>query len=185
YEVAMMKHTLELEAEVGVKLGGLLTWAFTFPGTPYFAGYRVLASNGIKLPVLGAFQLLGSLDGVRLPLGSTGARALDDILANGVRGDPDVDGIATLNGAAVQILLWNYHDDLVTAAAAPVHLVITVPPSFGARVHLSHLRVDESHGDAYTTWVAQGMPASPSADQLAVLRQAMDPASLVPDGTVA
>ncbi len=86
YEIAMMKHTLELEAEVGVKLGGLLTWAFTFPGTPYFAGYRALATNGINLPVLGAFELLGRLAGTRLPLTSSGARTLDDILANGVRG---------------------------------------------------------------------------------------------------
>src|SRR6185369_14226312 len=126
YEIAMMKRTLELEAAMGVKLGGLLTWAFTFPGTPYFAGYRVLATNGINLPVMGAFKLLGALAGSRLPLTSSGARPLDDILANGVRGEPDVDGMATLNGQAVQVLLWNYHDDLVPAAATPVHLAIAV-----------------------------------------------------------
>jgi xylan 1,4-beta-xylosidase len=185
YEIAMMKHTLELEAEVGVNLGGLLTWAFTFPGTPYFAGYRVLATNGINLPVLSAFQLLGRLAGTRLPLTSSGARPLDDILANGVRAEPDVDGIATLNGAAVQVLVWNYHDDLVAVAAAPVQLAVTVPASFGPRVRVSHLRVDESHGDAYAVWVAQGMPASPSATEVAALQQAMDPASLTADRTVA
>jgi xylan 1,4-beta-xylosidase len=185
YEVAMMKHSLELEAEVGVRLGGLLTWAFTFPGTPPFAGYRVLATNGVDLPVLGAFKLLGRLAGKRIPLASSGARALDDILANGVRGEPDVDGLATLDGNTIQILVWNYHDDLVTADATPVHLIVTVPSSFGASVRISHLRVDETHGDAYTVWVSQGMPASPSADQLAALQQAMDPAPAVPDATVA
>ena len=47
YELAMMKHSLELEAEVGVKLAGLLTWAFTFPGTPYFAvTYWSIMANG-------------------------------------------------------------------------------------------------------------------------------------------
>ena len=185
YEIAMMKHSLELEAEVGVKLGGLLTWAFTFPGTPYFAGYRTLATNGINLPVMGAFELLGRLDGTRLPLTSSGARTLDDILTNGVRGDPDVDGMATLNGPAVQVLVWNYHDDIVTVAATPVHLAIQVPASFGALARVSHLRLDESHGDAYTVWVSQGMPASPSAAQVAALQQAMDPSLLVPDRTVA
>ena len=89
--------------------------------------------------------------------------------------------MATLNGAAVQVLVWNYHDDLVTVAATPVHLAVTVPASFGPRVRVSHLRVDESHGDAYTVWVSQGMPASPSAAELAALQQAMDPASLVAD----
>ena len=38
-----------------------MTWAFTFPGTPYFAGYRALTTNGIDLPVMGAFKLLGAL----------------------------------------------------------------------------------------------------------------------------
>ena len=185
YEIAMMKHTLELEAQMGVKLGGVLTWAFTFPGTPYFAGYRALATNGINLPVMGAFKLLGRLAGTRVPLTSSGARPLDGILASGVRGAPDVDGIATLDGAALQILVWNYHDDLVAVAATPVRLAITVPPTFGSRVRLAHLRVDESHGDAYAVWVSQGMPASPSEAQIAALQQAMDPETQDPDTTVA
>ncbi len=185
YEIAMMKHTIELEAQVGVKLGGVLTWAFTFPGTPYFAGYRVLATNGINLPVLSAFKLLGRLNGTRLPLNSSGALMLSDILTNGVRGKPEVDGMATLDGNAVQVLVWNYHDDIVTVAATPVHLTITVLPSFGSSVRVSHLRVDEMHGDAYSVWVSQGTPPNPSAAQVAALQQAMDPSPLVPDGTLA
>ena len=27
--------------------------------------------------------------------------------------------MATLNGQQIQVLVWNYHDDLVTAAASP------------------------------------------------------------------
>ena len=185
YEIAMMKHSIELAGEVGVKLGGVLTWAFTFPGTPYFAGYRTLATNGINLPVMSAFKLLGGLAGTRVPLTSSGARTLADVLANGVRAQPEIDGMATLDGAAVQVLVWNYHDDIVTVAATPVHLTIKVPADFGASVRIAHLRVDESHGDAYTVWVSQGMPASPSAAQVAALQQAMDPSSLVPDRTAA
>jgi xylan 1,4-beta-xylosidase len=183
YEIAMMKHTIELEALVGVKLGGLLTWAFTFPGTSYFAGYRTLATNAINLPVLSAFKLLGRLDGTRLPLTSSGAHTLGDILANGVRVQPEIDGLATLNGGAIQVLVWNYHDDIVTAPATPVHLAIKVPTSFGSSARVSHLRVDEAHGDAYTVWVSQGMPTSPSASQVTALQQAMDPSFLVPDST--
>jgi xylan 1,4-beta-xylosidase len=170
---------------VGINLGGVLTWAFTFPGTPYFAGYRALATSGIGLPVLGAFKLLGRLAGTRLPLTSDGARALGDILANGVRGQPDVDGMAALDGDIIRVLVWNYHDDIVTVAPTPVHLAIKVPASFGASARVSHLRVDDAHGDAYTVWVSQGMPASPSPSQIAALEQAMEPSSPVPDGTVA
>jgi xylan 1,4-beta-xylosidase len=185
YEIAMMKHTIDLGAQEGVELGGVLTWAFTFPGTPYFAGYRALATNGINLPVMGAFKLLGRLAGTRLPLTSSGAGTLDDVLASGVRGEPQIDGMATLDGDAVQLLVYHYHDDIVTAAATPVHLTIKVPARFGSMVRVSHLRVDESHGDAYTVWVSQGMPASPSAAQIAALEAAMDPSPLVPDGTSA
>ncbi len=185
YEIAMMKHTLELEAQVGVNLGGLLTWAFTFPGTPYFAGYRALATNGISLPVLNAFKLLGRLAGTRVPLTSSGALALSDLLTNGARGQPDIDGIATLDGTAVQVLVWNYHDDIVAVPATPVHLTVTVPASFGPSVRVSHLRVDETHGDAYTVWVSQGMPVNPSPTQVAALQQSMDPSPLVPDSTLA
>ena len=162
----------------------MLTWAFTFPGTPYFAGYRALATNGIDLPVLSAFKLLGRLTGTRLPLTSEGAQPLNDILANGVRGAPDIDGMATQHGSTIQVLVWNYHDELVPADATPVHLTIEVAPSFGPLAKVSHLRVDEAHGDAYSAWVSQGMPADPSAEQIASLQAAMEPSLLVPDSTV-
>lgn len=185
YEIAMMKRTLELEARIGVKVRGLLTWAFTFPGTPYFAGYRALTTNGIHLPVLNDFKLLGQLDGPRLPLTSSGALTLDQILAGSVRGaQADVDAMATLNGDKIQILVWNYHDDLVMVPDSPVHLSVKIPASFGNQVVASHLRVDANHGDAFTVWATQGSPAAPSATQIAALQAAMQPAPLGPDQTL-
>lgn len=184
YELAMMKHSIELESKVGVKLGGLLSWAFTFPGTPYFAGYRSLTTNGIDLPVLGAFKLLGRLSGTRLPLTSSAALALDELLMNSVRDQPEIDGIATRDDDTLQILVWNYHDDLVDAPVSRVHLTVALPTNVGPSVRVSHLRVDESHGDAYTTWLAQGMPANPSSAQVGALQRSMAPQPLVPDETV-
>ncbi len=183
YEVAMMKRTLELEARVGVNVRGLLTWAFLFNGTPYFAGYRALATNGIHLPVLNAFKLLGKLDGTRLPVTSSASSTLDDILTNSVRVAADVDGMATRNGRQVSVLVWNYHDDLVAVPETPVHLTVAVPASFGTRAVITHLRVNDTHGDAYTVWVSQGSPTAPSAEQSAALQQAMEPAPLEPART--
>ena len=180
YEVDMMKRTLELEARLGVKVRGVLTWAFLFESQPYFAGYRVLSSNGIHLPVLNAFKLLGSLGGDRVPVTSSGALTVDQIMSASVRQQADVDAMATLNGQAVQVLVWNYHDDLVTATATPVHLSVQVPTTFGTRVSVTHLRVDDTHGDPYTVWVSQGSPAAPSAAQVMQLQQAMQPAQLQP-----
>jgi xylan 1,4-beta-xylosidase len=184
YEVAMMKRTLELEARLGVKVRGLVTWAFLFDGGGYFPGYRALQASGIDLPVLNAFKLLGSLDGDRLPLTSSGARTLDDILTSSVRQVADVDAMATRNGRSIQVLVWSYHDDLVARAASPVRLRVKVPPEFGSTVTLAHLRADETHGDAYTTWVAQGKPAMPTPAQIQELQNAMQPVALEPMHTV-
>jgi xylan 1,4-beta-xylosidase len=178
YEVAMMKRSLDLAGVTNVNLRGVLTWAFTFPGTPYFAGYRALTTNGIHLPVLNAFKLLGSLSGERLPVASSGALALDEILAAGVRGQPDVDALAASDGDRIQILVWNYHDDLVFAEPARVTLDVAVPPAFGAYAAVTHTRVDETHGNAHAVWVSQGSPATPSDAELAALRNAMEPVLL-------
>ncbi len=184
YVVAMMKRTTELAEQSGVNLRGVLSWAFTFPGAPYFAGYRELSSNGIHLPVLNAFKLLGRLSGARLPVTSSGARPLEDMLAQGVREQPDIDGIATLDGDRLRVLVWSYHDDLVDAPSALATVRITVPAAFGARVRVTHTRVDAAHGNAFSVWTAQGSPPAPSLEQLAELREAMEPAQLEPERVV-
>jgi xylan 1,4-beta-xylosidase len=178
YEVAMMARTLELQTLTGVNLEGILTWAFTFPGTPYYAGYRALTTNGIDLPVLGAFKLLGALDGLRLPVNSDGRLSIDEILTNSVRKQPDIDAMATLNSNRIQVLLWNYHDDLVAAPASPVQLSVKVPASFGSSVSVTHLRVDDTHGNAYAVWTSLGSPTLPTAQQQLEMQQAMAPTPL-------
>ena len=181
----MMKRTLDLAGELGVNLRGVLTWAFTYPGTPYFAGYRALATNGIHLPVLNAFQLLGSLSGDRLPVTSSGALPLSELLESSVRDQPDIDALAARDGSRIQILVWHYHDDLVDAPPAAVTVDVSVPPGFGSSASVTHQRVDDAHGDAYSVWVSQGSPAAPSASQLAALREAMVPGELTPRHEVA
>jgi xylan 1,4-beta-xylosidase len=84
----------------------------------------------------------------------------------------------------IRVLVWNYHDDLEAAAAVPVHLSVKVPARLGSSLKVSHLRVDESHGDAHAVWLSQGAPVSPSAEQLATLQASMAPAALVPDQVV-
>lgn len=184
YEVATMKRTLELEARAGVNLRGVLTWAFVFPDEPYFAGHRTLATNGIHKPVLNAFKLLGALAGDRVPVTSSGALSLDQILESGVRQQPDIDGMATRDGNHVQVLVWSYHDDLVAQMATPVRVTVALPAGWGTRATVTHLRVDEMHGDAYTVWLGQGSPPVPTSSERAALVAAMEPGLLEPVRTV-
>jgi xylan 1,4-beta-xylosidase len=55
YTAASFPRKYELADQYGVSFEGALTWAFEFEDQPYFAGFRVLASNGIDLPVLNVF----------------------------------------------------------------------------------------------------------------------------------
>lgn len=178
YEVAMMKRTLDLAETLDIELRGVVTWAFTFPDAPYFAGYRALTTRGVRLPVFNAFALLAHLKGQRLPVESSGARPLADLLAAGVRDEPDVDALAASDGERVRVLVWNYHDDLVPADPAEVTLTVRVPEGFGPHALVTHTRVDEEHGDAHAAWQAQGAPETPSEQQLTELREAMKPVVL-------
>ena len=173
YEAAMMKHSLDLADSLKVNLRGLVTWAWTFPGSPYFSGYRELANGGIHKPVLEAFKMLAHLRGSRIPVKSAGARGLAGILTDGVRGTPDVDGLAAKDKDRVAVLLWNYHDDLTAADPVAVRLTLKLPAGFPAQAKLTHYRMDSTHSNAYTAWLAMGGPQTPSAAQLAQLRSAM------------
>jgi xylan 1,4-beta-xylosidase len=172
YEVSLMKHTLELAAREGVNLQGVLTWAFMFEGKDYFEGFRTLSTNGIHKPVLNAFKLLGMVQGNRIPVSSTGALGLDRILEEGVRDKPDIDGLATATDESVQVILWNYHDDMIPVEPAVVRLIIKAPDSIPSRARVVHYRIDDSHSNAYTRWVRLGSPQKPMPDVLAELRNA-------------
>lgn len=173
YEVAIMKHTIDLAEREGVNLRGILTWAFMFDGKDYFEGFRTLSTNGIQKPVLNGFKLLAMLQGNRIPLRSDGALGLDRILEDGVRRRPDIDGLATTMDNSTQVLLWNYHDDMVEAPPAPIKLVIEAPKGEFSRARITHWRIDDDHSNAHTRWLQLGSPQKPTAAQVAEMREAM------------
>ncbi len=67
YTAAAYARTLALAERHGVNFEGPLTWAFEFEDQPYFAGFRVLSTNGIALPVLNVFRMLGLMGGAAWP----------------------------------------------------------------------------------------------------------------------
>ncbi|MGB6432000.1 MAG: hypothetical protein WBF06_15575 [Candidatus Acidiferrales bacterium] len=162
--------TYELARKNGVNLEGSVTWALEFEGQPYFAGYRDLATNGVDKAVLNVFRMLGMLKGNWLPVTSSGGLPVEDILANGVTGAPDVNAIATRADSEVDVLVWNYHDDDVKASAASVQ--IHVDGLQKKQVSVEQFRMDETHSNAYRAWLDMGSPASPTAEQQTALERA-------------
>ena len=98
YTAASFARKHDLADKHGVNLEGALTWAFEFEDQPYFAGFRSLATNGIDLPVLNVFRMFSQMGGQRLAVESDDAMPLERILQSGVRGEPDVSALASLDG---------------------------------------------------------------------------------------
>jgi xylan 1,4-beta-xylosidase len=151
---------------------GAVTWAFEFEDQPYFAGFRELASNGLDKPVLNAFRMFGMLGAQRVPVTSSAALPTDDVVLNGVRGKSDIEAIATRTDHEIQIVIWNYHDDDLPAAAAPIDLMVEGLPPDTKRALIEHFRIDAHHSNAFTVWKEMGSPQSPSPAQYQQLQDA-------------
>ena len=157
YTAATVARECELAERDHVRLEGALNWSFEFEDQPYFAGQRVMATNGIDLPVLNVFRMLSRMSGSRIRAVSSGQVPLDEIMRNGVRGSPDVGAIASLDGRRMCILLWHYHDDDLPGPPALVSLRIAGPgASSGAS--LTEYRVDATHTNPAAIWKSMGSP---------------------------
>src|SRR5205085_1557595 len=170
YTAAQLARTYELAELHGVNLLGSVTWAFEFEDQPYFDGFRDLATNGIDKPVLNVFRMLGQMGGERIAVESTGALQLEAIRDNGVRGNPEVNALASRQERAVSVLVWNYHDDDLPAAPTEVEIVVAGLPN--GRTLLHHYRVDAAHSNAYEVWKKLGAPPQPTPEQYKQLEQA-------------
>jgi xylan 1,4-beta-xylosidase len=95
YTAASFARKHDLASKHGVNLEGALTWAFEFENQPYFAGFRVLASNNVDLPVLNIFRMFAQMAGTRVQAHSSEQVPLDKVMSEGVRGKPDVGVLAS------------------------------------------------------------------------------------------
>jgi xylan 1,4-beta-xylosidase len=171
YTAAVFARKHELAEKHGVNLEGALTWAFEFEDQPYFAGFRTLASNGLDKPVLNVFRMFSQMKGRRIKAESDHAVPLAAILKEGVRGEPDVSALASLDEKALCVLVWHYHDDDLPGPAAEVAVVVNGLPS-GGPMKLQHFRIDEDHSNAFAAWKKIGSPQQPTAEQYAQLEKA-------------
>ena len=172
YTATAFKSIFDLQDRRHVDLISMLSWSFEFEDKSYFEGFRSLATNGIDKPVLNIFRMFGLMSGDRVGTTSTGAVPLETLLATGVRGTPDVDAFATKSSREAAVMLWNYHDADVPAEPAPVTVTIAGIPAGIHRVLMQHYRIDRSHSNAYTVWLAMGSPQQPTPEQYATLRSA-------------
>jgi xylan 1,4-beta-xylosidase len=172
YTAAALKGLFELQDRHAVNLLAMLSWSFEFEDKDYFEGFRSLATNGIDKPVLNVFRMFGLMAGERVSTISSGSVPLDTLVSTGVRQTPDVDALATRGDREAAVLVWNYHDVDGPAEASSTTVTIAGEPAAVHRVLLEHYRLDATHSNAYTVWLAMGSPQHPTARQYAELKAA-------------
>ena len=172
YTAASFPRASELAAQHGVNLLGALTWAFEFEDQPPFAGFRALASDGLDLPVLNVFRMFAKMSGRRVPVTSSAALDAQTILKSGVRENPDVSALASLDHGKLAVLVWHYHDDDVPGPAAKVELNLSGLALPDGQVQAKLFRIDANHSNSYETWKRLGEPLPPSPEQYAKLEAA-------------
>lgn len=181
YTAASFARKHLLAEKHGVNLEGAVTWAFEFEDQPYFAGFRVMATNGLTLPVFNVFRMMAKMSGSRLDAQSTSDPGVESIIKSGVRGaNADVSALASLDAAKRQltVLVWHYHDDDVPGATAEVELALKNLPADASAPRLTHYRVDATHSNAYTLWQSLGAPVAPTRPQYTQLEAAAQLAQL-------
>ena len=97
---------------------------------------------------------------------------METMLSTGVRASADVDAMATAGASQASVLLWDYHDSAVPGDAANASVRIDGLPAGVHRALLQHYRIDATHSNAYTVWLAMGSPQHPTDAQTAQLKQA-------------
>lgn len=172
YTAASFAREYLLADQHGVNLEGALTWAFEFEDQPFFAGQRVLATNGIDLPVLNVFRMFAKMGGQRVATTSTAEVPLADIIKHGVGGAPDVAALAALEPHRLTIMSWHYHDDDIAGPSAAVNLQLEHLSGVNGTARVTEYRIDAAHTNPFNLWKSWGAPTAPDEKQYAALQQA-------------
>ena len=128
--------------------------------------------------MLNVFRMFAQMRGQRIATESSAEVPLARIMTSGVREQPDVGALASVDGSKVAVLVWHYHDDDVAGPDAAVSLSLAGLPAGGIR--LTHYRIDETHSNAYAAWRRMGSPLAPNDKQYQELLEASKLARVEP-----
>lgn len=169
YTAATYARTYELAKMYDVNIQGAVSWAFEYEDQEWFAGFRDMATNGIDKPVLNTLRMFGQMKGDFLTVNASRKISVEDIIANSVRVDEDINALASASDNSIAVMVWNYHDDDEIVEPADIEVLVN---SIGTdRVYVQHYRIDENHSNSYAVWKSMGSPQNPTPEQYDILEK--------------
>jgi xylan 1,4-beta-xylosidase len=171
YTAASVSRIYDMASFYGINLIGAVNWSFEFENQPWFAGFRSLATNGVDMPVLNVFRMLGMMSGSRVEVSGDMKYNFKSICDSGVRAQQtDINALACKDKNSITVLLWNYHDIDIQDSGSPVVLNIKGIPAVKAK--LTHFRIDKEHSNSFELWKKMGSPQNPTTAQISQLEKA-------------
>jgi xylan 1,4-beta-xylosidase len=170
YTAASFARKYDLAQSRGVNLAGAVTWAFEFEDQAWFRGFRDLATNGVDKPVLNVFRMFGMMPTNRVEVKNGLAYDYARIRDESVRGEADINALASKDANSAAVMVWNYHDDNLPGPDASVSVRLNGLPNKTITLH--HYRIDQKFSNSYEAWKKMGSPKTPSAEQVAQLEKA-------------
>jgi xylan 1,4-beta-xylosidase len=113
--------------------------------------------------------MLGMMRGSRLTVESDHNLSASEIIKSGVRQEPDINAIASKSDQSIDIMVWNYHDDDITARPAIVEL--SIKGLVGDKIKFTHFRIDQSHSNSFEKWKSMGRPQKVNDQQYKILEK--------------
>ena len=113
--------------------------------------------------------MFGMMKGDLVTVKSSAPLSADEMCKNSVRRAADINSIASTDNNSVAVMVWNYHDDDLSAPSSDIS--INVKNMTGRRVLVTHYRIDDQFSNSYEVWKAMGEPQNPSSEQLEILER--------------
>ena len=171
YTAASFARKYDMAAAYGVNLAGAVTWGFEFENQPWYAGFRDMATNGVDKPVLNVFRMFGLMEKNRVAVNGNFDYDYKKIRNESVRGNPDVNALASVGPNGASVMLFNYHDrNDLEVAATPVTL--NLKNISGTKVMVKQYRVDQQFSNSYSVYKEMGSPKEPTTAQIQALEKA-------------
>lgn len=109
------------------------------------------------------------MQGERILVNTENGINANHIIENGVRGQNDVNALASKEGNSVWIMVWNYHDLNELGTSQSVNLKIDGLKNGKTLVH--HYRIDGNHSNSFEKWKAIGRPQNVTQEQFKELEK--------------
>lgn len=171
YTASSFARKYDLARKHGVNFIGAVSWSFEFEDQKWFGGFRDLATNGVDKPVLNVFRMYGMMDGDLLKVDSSAPLSAEEMIASGVRIEPDVNALASAGDRNVAVMVWNYHDD-DAIPSDPARVSLGINKIDAGKVLVQHYRIDGDYSNSYEVWKKMGSPQNPTDEQIAELERA-------------